>query len=87
MLCLLVPPEIFSHTNDSEVRRGDTATLYCVAHGHPAPVVTWLKDNQVLSSNRKITQPTANSLKVLIVMCLSEHKPVDVVHTSSSVTS
>ena len=76
MFCLLVTPEIFSHTDDTEVRHGDTATLYCVAHGHPVPTVTWLKDNQVLSSNTKISQPTANSLQVYnIYNCLSTNQP------------
>ena len=62
-----VTPEIMSHSDDIEVRRGNTITLRCVARGHPVPTVTWLKDNRVLGSNSRISQPTVNSLKVFII--------------------
>ena len=63
-----VTPEIMSHSDDIEVRHGNTITLRCVARGHPVPTVTWLKDNQVLLSDNRITQPTVNSLKVFIIL-------------------
>ena len=63
-----VTPEIMSHTDDIEVHHGITITLRCVARGHPVPMVTWLKDNQVLGSDSRITQPTVNSLKVFIIL-------------------
>lgn len=63
-----VTPEIMSHTDDIEVRRGNTITIRCVARGHPVPTVTWLKDNRVLGNDSRITQPTVNSLKVFIIL-------------------
>ena len=65
-LCITVTPEIMSHSDDIEIRHGNTITIRCVPRGHPVPTVTWLKDNQVLGSDSRISQPTVNSLKVFI---------------------
>ena len=61
-----VAPEITSHTADTEFHRGGTITLHCTARGHPVPVVTWLKDGELIVADGRISQPTTSSLTVSV---------------------
>lgn len=49
--CISVPPEIIEYSMDSkiQIREGQTIELVCNATGVPLPVVTWYKQNDLLT--------------------------------------
>ena len=71
-LRVTVAPEITAHSGDTEVHRGNTVTLRCIARGHPLPTISWLKDGRLLSGDSRISQPTFNSLEVYTII-ISEY--------------
>ncbi|GIY13520.1 hypothetical protein CDAR_68362 [Caerostris darwini] len=55
ILNILVPPKIKSITQDDttmHVIKGNNATITCLVHGNPQPIVTWWKDNQPVYSHK-----------------------------------
>jgi hypothetical protein len=40
---------------DREIWKKQSATLNCASHGYPPPVVSWLKDDVVVSSSDTLT--------------------------------
>lgn len=47
-------PEIFIHPKNDTQEEGLSLTLYCNATGNPSPTISWTKNGNSLSDNKRI---------------------------------
>lgn len=44
-----------SHTEDTEVIIADRVTVYCKATGIYRPIITWLRDSEIVQNSSRVT--------------------------------
>lgn len=63
----MTPPKFETSLTDREVSAGQKLELECVVTGDPEPKVTWLKNNEVVSSSEILEVKYKNGVAKLII--------------------